>query len=303
MTSPAPAQLRRSTAHDAVIRSADLRASGFTPHAIATRCRPSGPWQRLLPGVVLLSNAPPTRRQRIRAALTYAGTHAVLTGTDAIAAHGVPVPPADEVLLLVPASRRVTSRSYLTVERTTRLPTPVRRKGLPTAPLTRATTDAARHEHDRDRLRSVLFAPVQAGRCTLADLRQELNTGNQRGSAGPRAMLADKDQEVVPFTQALASRLLRAAPLPPPRWQVPLHTPKGKKLGVADAWWPEAGLAWNLGAQCHPLPTTERARPVLAASGITVLHTDPARLRTQPTAVITELVAAFAYASRNPHRR
>ena len=303
MTSPAPAQLRRSTAHDAVIRSADLRASGFTPHAIATRCRPSGPWQRLLPGVVLLSNAPPTRRQRIRAALTYAGTHAVLTGTDAIAAHGVPVPPADEVLLLVPASRRVTSRSYLTVERTTRLPTPERRNGLPTAPLVRATADAARHEHDHGRLRTVLFAPVQAGRCTIADLRQELNMGNQRGSAAARALLADEDHEVVPFTQALATLLLRSAPLPPPRWQVTLHTPKGTKLGVADAWWPEAGLAWDLGAQRNPLPTTERSRPLLTAAGITVLHTDPARLTTNPTDVIAELVDAFTYASKNPYRQ
>ncbi|MCT2588193.1 hypothetical protein [Actinophytocola gossypii] len=302
MTNPAHAR-HRPAAPDAVIRSADLRASGLTQHAIAVRCRPSGPWQRLLPGVVLLSNTPPTRRQRVRAALTYAGAEAVLTGTDAITAHGVPVPQSDEVLVLVPAARRATSRSYVTVERTTRLPTPVRRNGLPTAPLARATTDAARHERDRERLRTTLFAPVQAGSCTIADLRQELNVGNQRGSAGPRALLADKDHEVVPFIQALATRLLRSAPLPPPRWQVPLHTAKGTKLGVADAWWPEAGLAWNLGAQHHPLPTTEQAKPLLAAAGITVLHTDPARLSTHPTDVVAELVDAFTYASKNPHRR
>jgi len=290
-------------AHDGVIRSSELRASGLTAYAIGSRCRPSGPWQRVLPGVVLLSNAPPSRRQRVRAALTYAGPQAVLTGTDAVRAHGVRTPLADEVLVLIPATRRASSRGYVTVERTTRLPPPVQRAGLPVAPLVRATVDAARHEPNRDRLRSLLFAPVQEGRCTFAELRSELNRGNQRGSAAVRALLTARDQEVFPVTRALASQVLREAPLPPPRWQVPLHTTNGTRLGVADAWWAEAGLAWNLGAQHHPLPTTELARPVLTTAGITVLYTDPVRLRTTPRAVITELVEAFSYASSNPHRR
>ena len=284
------------------MRSSDLRAAGFTAHAIASRCRPSGPWQRVFPGVILLSNSPPNRRQRLRAALTYAGREAVVTGTDAIHAHGVRVPPTDEVLVLIPATRRVTSRAYLTVERTARLPPPVHRTGIPVAPLVRATVDAARHERDQERLRSLLFSPVQEGRCTLREIRQELNSGNQRGTAAIRALLADPDHDVVPVTQALARRVLRRAPLPPPSWQVPLHTKEGAELGVADAWWPEAGLAWSLGGQQSPLPTTEQARPSLTEAGITVLHTDPRRLHTAPAAVVRELVEAFSYATTNPHR-
>lgn len=290
------------SAQDGVIRSAELRASGLTAHAIASRCRPSGPWQRVFPGVILLTNSEPSRRQRLRAALAYAGRQAIVTGTDAIHAHGVRVPPTEEVLILVPATRRVASRAYLTVERTARLPPPVHSTGIPVAPLVRATVDAARHERDRERLRSLLFTPVQEGRCTLREIRLELNRGNQRGTAAVRALLTDPDHDVVPVTQALAKRVLRELPLPPPSWQVPLYTKEGAELGVADAWWPEAGLAWSLGGQQRPLPTAEQAGPVLTEAGITVLHTDPRRVHTDPAAVVRELVEAFSYAANNPHR-
>jgi hypothetical protein len=290
------------TALDGVVRVADLRAAGLSNHALAARCRPSGPWRRILPGVVLLSNAPPSRRQRVRAALLYTGRDAVLTGTDAMCAHGLAPPACDEVLVLIPSARRQASRAYLTVERTTRLPPAIRRAGLPVAPLARAVVDAARHERDHDRLAALVLAPVRAGACTVADLRVELNAGNQRGTAAVRALLAGREHEVVPVTQGLAKRLLRQAPLPPPRWQVELHARDGTVLGVADAWWPDAGLAWSLGAQRQPLPHDEPTTAELAVLGITVLHTDPAHLRTDPDTVIAELVAAFTYATTNPHR-
>jgi hypothetical protein len=290
------------TALDGVVRVADLRAAGMSNHALAARCRPSGPWQRVLPGVVLLSHAPPTRRQRIRAALLYTGQDAILTGTDAVRAHGLAPPDREEVLVLIPSARRQTSRAYLTVERTTRLPPPIRRAGLPVAPLPRAIVDAARHERDRDRLATLVLAPVEAGACTIAELRVELNKGNQRGTAAVRSLLAGREHEVVPVTQGLARRVLRQAPLPPPSWQVELHARDGTLLGVADAWWPEAGLAWSLGTQQHALPQDDRTTAALAELGITVLHTDPADLRTSADTVIANLAAAFTYATTNPHR-
>ncbi|MPZ81655.1 MAG: hypothetical protein GEV28_15135 [Actinophytocola sp.] len=299
-TALTPADPHQS-ALDNVVRIADLRAAGVSNHAIAARCRPSGSWQRILPGIVLLSNAPPRRRHRVRAALLYAGPEAVLTGPDAVHAHGHAVPLPEEVLVLIPSGRRLASRNYLTVERTTRLPPPVRRTGLLVAPLVRATLDAARHERDRDRLTTLLLAPVRSGACTIADLRVELNTGNQRGSAAIRALLAGREHEVVPVTHGLAKRIVRQAPLPPPRWQVQLHARDGTVLGMADAWWPEAGLAWSLGTQQHPLPTDEPTTMALTELGITVMHTNPTHLRTNPDKVIADLAAAFGYATTNPH--
>lgn len=305
MTTSATAQTLTDpyrTALDGVVRVADLRAAGMSNHALAARCRPSGPWQRILPGVVVLSNSPPTRRQSVRAALLYTGPDAVLTGADAMRAHGLAPPQRDDVLVLIPSARRQISRAYLTVERTTRLPPAVRRASLPVAPLPRAIVDAARYERDHDRLATLVLAPVEAGACTLAELRVEVNNGNQRGTAAVRALLAGREHEVVPVIQGLAKRVLRQAPLPPPRWQAELHAADGSVLGVADAWWPEAGLAWSLGTQQHPLPRNQATTSALAKLGITVLHTDPAHLRTDADTVIAELAAAFTYATTNPHR-
>jgi len=178
---------------DGVIRTAELLATGVTNHAVAARCRPSGPWQRVLPGVVLMNTGPPSRLQRLRAAVAYAGADAVISGADALRAQGIAVPRPPDVLILVPAGRRLVSRSFLTVERTTRPPDPVWRAGLPLAPVARATIDAARHERDQFRLRTLLLAPVATGACTVAELRAELAAGNQRGSAAPRELLAGLD--------------------------------------------------------------------------------------------------------------
>ena len=176
---------------DGVIRTAKLLAAGMTRYALATRCRPSGPWQVLLPGVVLMSNATPTRAQQLSAAVAYAGPGAVLTGADALRQQGIIVPYPPGVLILVPADRRPASRGYLTVERTTRPPEPVVRAGLPLAPVARAAVDAARHERDWFRMRTLLLAPVATGACTIAELQTELAAGSQRGTAAPRALLAD----------------------------------------------------------------------------------------------------------------
>lgn len=184
------AELARSVP-DGVIRTAELRAAGVSNYAVSARCRPSGPWQRVLPGVVLMSTGTPTRRQRLRAAVAYAGAGCVLSGVDALRGHGIDVPLAPDVLVLLPAERRAVSRSYLTIERTTRPPEPVWRDGLPLAPVARATIDAARRERDRRRLHALLRAPVEAGACGIDELSAELAAGSQRGTAAPRALLAE----------------------------------------------------------------------------------------------------------------
>jgi hypothetical protein len=287
------------TAPDKVITTAELRARGMTSHAIAGRCRPSGPWQRVLPGVVLMTATRPTRRQRLRAAIAYGGPGSVVTGIDAMRAHDLDIPAPPDVLVLVPSERRPTSRSYLTVERTTRLPRPVIRAGLPYAPLARATLDVARRAADHDQLRTLLTSAI--GPCTLAELRAELDAGSQRGSAAVRALLTPDlagADEVVPATATVARRVLRGTSLPPPQWHRPVHDEPGMLLGVPDAWWPEVSLAWDVGPQArHHDPRA------WAAAGVTLLRTDPRRLETSPTAVADELVAAFTAAAADPHRQ
>jgi len=287
------------TAPDDVISSAELRARGITNHAMATRCRPSGSWQRVLPGVVLMSGGRPSRRQRLRAALTYAGPDAVVTGVDAMRAHGIDVPEPPDVVVLVPAARRLSSRSFLTVERTTRPPDAEWSAKLPYAPLARATLDAARRVSDQNHLRALLTSAV--GRCSIEELRAELDAGSQRGSAAVRALLTDQlagAGEVVPVAISLARRLVRAASLPSPRWQAPVWDRCGMLLTVADAWWDEVSLAWDVGTR--PRRVDQNA---VAAAGVTLERTDPQRLRDDPTGVTEALVAAYTNAAASPRQR
>ena len=96
---------------DGVVRSSELRAGGLSGSAIIVRCRPGGPWQRLLPGVLLLSTAEPSRRQRLRAALEYAGEGAAITGVDAATLdHDLGVDTGEDVHVLVPAARRAVTK-------------------------------------------------------------------------------------------------------------------------------------------------------------------------------------------------
>jgi hypothetical protein len=183
------AELRR-TVPDGVVRTTELQAAGVSNHAVSIRCRPSGPWQRLLPGVVLMGTGPPTRRQRLRAAVAYAGPGSVISGMDALRGNGIHVPTGGDVLVLLPSRRRKVSRPFVTVERTARPPEPVWRDGLPLAPVVRAAVDAARHEPDLGRLRALLLAPIDAGACGIAELLEELDAGSQRGSSAPRVVLA-----------------------------------------------------------------------------------------------------------------
>ncbi|PSL51450.1 hypothetical protein B0I31_12183 [Saccharothrix carnea] len=173
-----------------VIKASDLKAAGVPGYVIDLKCRPGGPWQRILPGVVLLSATPPTRTQRLHAALAYAGPKAVVTGVDALHAQGLAsLPPPPRIHLLQPATTRRTCPDHVLLERTTRPPRVVRESGLPLAEPTRATLDAARHERDPLRQHHLLSTAVRSGLCTVATLTKELNAGNKRGTATTRATL------------------------------------------------------------------------------------------------------------------
>ncbi|MFD9733054.1 hypothetical protein [Umezawaea sp. NPDC059074] len=178
------------TINDGVTSTSDLLEAGVARYTIETRCRPGGPWRRLLPGVLLLSPGEPTRRQRLRAAHLYAGPQAVITGVDALHDRGLnqlPLPP--RVHVLQQADQRLNNHDFLLLERTSRRPPVVPDADLPLATPARATLDAARREHHPLRLHQLLAAVLRAGLCTPTDLFTELDAGSKRGAAAPRAAL------------------------------------------------------------------------------------------------------------------
>ncbi|GLZ29779.1 hypothetical protein Lesp02_19690 [Lentzea sp. NBRC 105346] len=170
----------------------DLIHIGLTSSLIARRCDPGGGWQHLMPGIVLLGKAPPTRRQRIHAALRYAGRGAIVTGVDALQLHGMRASPATGPVHILAPLRSTAGCAAVHVERTSRLPAPVMRDGAITAPLARAAVDTVRHMRSMADIRAVL-SEVSSFVDPLT-LHAELDAAPKRGTTVPRQVLSGLHQ-------------------------------------------------------------------------------------------------------------
>lgn len=292
-----------------IVRVAELEQLGIGRRTTASRCRSGGPWRALLPGVVRLSNGPPTRDDHRRAALVYAGPDAVLTGLDALELHGMrrmPAP-AGPVHVLVRADRRRNGAGGVLAERTERLPAPVTGP-WPLAPIARAALDFSRRSRDRDHVRAVLAEVVQRGRCRPTDLQAELSAGSGRGSALPRQVLLEISDGVRSVAEADARRIALGSGLPAPRWNVRLVDPDGTLVAIPDAWFDDVGLAWEIDSvEYHLSPAdyerTLDRRSAMMARGVVVMHTQPSKLRKRPRLVHEELRAMHAQAAGLPPPR
>jgi hypothetical protein len=233
--------------------------------------------------------------------MLYAGEDAVITGAEALHEHGLAVSENGDVHVLVPTARRISTRGYVRIERTKRLPRPVVFDGLRFAPSVRAAIDAARTTDDPSCQRAFLFAPIQGGGLrTVEQLRAELNAGSQRGTAALRALLEEPATPALTSTvhEGWARRVVRQAPIPPPKWHVPVYDTSNGLLGVADAWWDEVGLAWDFGNQKDGRGNVRQS--AFARNGVVMLRTQLPDLRGNPTGVAEELAGAFLRATQRP---
>ena len=301
-----PEALRR-TARDGVIAVAALRGLGVPGTTIAERCRDGGRWRRLLPGVVLLGSGPPTPRQRVAAALVYGGPRSAVTGLEACRRHGIRrgPDPGGTVHLLVPEERQLKPSGFVVVERTTRMPKPVFKDGVPLVPVCRACLDAARRLHSAAEITELIADAVQRGLCTPAQLAAELREGSQRGSATPRRVLADVADGVRSTAERDAKRLLKQSGLPEPWWNAEVRDQRGRLLGISDAWFDEVALTWEINSYAYHLLPQDYAREVkrtaeMAAAGVTVVPVLPTALRDDPVGSMANLVAAYKAAARRP---
>jgi len=101
--------------------------------------------------------------------------------------------------------------------------------------------------------------------------------------------------------------LWRGSGLPEPWWNAPVHDLCGRFLGTADAWFDEVALAWEINSLAWHLNPTDYEREQertarFVAAGVSVLPTQPARLRSDARAVLAELRAAYGHAASRPFR-
>lgn len=289
----------------AVARAADLVALGVPRSTISHRCRAGGPWQLLLPGILLLHNGPVTRADRRQAALLHGGPGAVLTGLDALELHGMSrMPrPSGPVHLLVAADVRRAGTGWVFAERTDRLPVPAPGRWA-LAHEARAVLDFARRCRNRTEVRAAVAEVVQRARCTPADLNTELAAGSGRGSALPREVLREVGDGVRSAAEAQARAVLRRSGLPAPIWNPELYDRAGRLVAVPDAWFDDVGMVWEIDSLEWHLGPADYARTLdrraaMMAEGVVVVHHLPSALK-DPAAVLRHLVVNHAHASRRP---
>jgi hypothetical protein len=293
--------------YNGVIRVLKLEELGVPAYTSYRRCNPAGPWRRVLPGVIALNNAVPSRSQQLSAALLYGGDGALISGLEACRQYGLRnVPETETVHLLVPKDRRLHSRDFVLAERTKRMPKPFLEKTFPLAPATRAVLDGARRMDAFEPVRALLVESVQRRFTSTEKLMRELTLGSQRGSALPRKVLEELRVKTASVAEIEANQIASLAGLPSaPQWNGILTTLDGTYIAKPDAWWEDIGLAWEIDSLAFHLDPHNYAKTIdrntrYAMAGVLVLQTLPARLRTDAAAVVAELKAAYAAAASRP---
>ncbi|WP_167409609.1 hypothetical protein [Streptomyces africanus] len=314
-----------------VMTVAQLRSHGVTTSETNEQCSPGGPWQQLLPGVVLLHPGPPTSEERLHAVLMYAarerGTgvpaqpgagqghaahpEAMITGLAALTLHGFsstpPLPSLDAIDVLVPRLRRLRSTGCARIVRGAALPAPEQVTGLPVAPVARALADAVAGLTDAGLVRRLMTEAVRGAHCEPAAVVRELNQARLLS----RPHVVDAVESLLAEGRAIAEgrlyRMVREYGLPDPAWNVDLRLPGGPYLGGLDAYWPDHAVAVELDTRAPRQDDDAlwseyaRKRGHLERLGITVVHITPRKLRDSPEQQATVVrTALMASADRDP---
>ncbi|WP_244199804.1 hypothetical protein [Amycolatopsis thailandensis] len=226
----------------------------------------------------------------------------MLTGVQAARLYGVRrLPPERRAHTLIPHRSKVATWGFAIVERTIHLPEPVEIDGLPVAPLARALIDAARRMDELQAVREMIHDAVHRGLCTPEELREELAQASTIGSALPRIVIGALQDGVDSAVEQWLETVLERSGLPTPIRKVELRTSDGEIVGVADAWWPKAGVAIQIRYDEVALERDKAPEiPSLVAEGLIAVQVSPARLRDEPLMVIQELRAAHRRARQRP---
>lgn len=297
-------RLLRSNEH--VVTHRELQDVGVPLSTVTSRILPRGPWQRILPGVVLAHRGKPTWRERCLAAVKCCGPGTVLTGMTALARQGLKsAQPRGQVNALIPHTSQRGSHDFVQVERTRRPLEPVIVHGLPCAPVAQALADACRREENLDRVRELVAEAIQNRRCTLEELHREVCTAARQRSALTRAALREIDAGIRSVAEAKVKQAMQRRGIRPMEWNVSLWTPDGEFVGTPDGYYEDVAVALQLDSiEYHLSPKgykrTQARQRALTTARVLVLPYAPGDAINDPDTLCNELEALYRQGSERP---
>jgi hypothetical protein len=265
-----------------VLSRADALRRGIPRTTVDARVS-RGSWRRVLPRTYV-TGPTVTDRDRLDAAVCYAGAQAALSGAAALFAaevRGIRMPA--RVLVLVPPDNCARSTSWVQVRRTVRPYSadpwwrPARVEPA------RAASDLAVTMRRLDDVRTLLARVVQDGHCTVAELGAELDAGPRRGSKHMRQALAEVGRGAASAPEAEAAAILHAAGIGGFRANVELTLPDGS-LRRVDLYWKRLRAVLEIDSkQWHyeeeDWTATWDRHLDLSTFGYSVIHRPPSALR------------------------
>lgn len=300
--------LRRN---ERVATHAELMALGLPRSTITSRIRPSGPWQRVYPGVVVTHSGPISWRERLLGALQYAGDDAAITGESGLRLHGVELSRrevGDVPHVLIPHERRRTSHHLAVIERCRDIPKQTVRHGLPVAPVAKCLVDACRRIESLDRVRELVAACLQDRKCGARDLAEAVRRANRQRTALSRIAIAEIDAGVRSVAEAKVKKVLDATDLPRPLFNPILRTLDGRFIASPDGYFRHCAAGYEIGSFAYQLRRasylkTQRRYRRTVKHGVLLMGVSPIVAYENPGGFVDDLRGLIAVAEqrRVPH--
>lgn len=194
-----------------------------------------------------------------------------------------PFPTVPTIKVLIPATRRHSSAGFVLVSRTRRLPEPVVIDGFRVAPVVRAAVDACLDTRDTELMRAIITELLRSGRCTVQELRAELEAAQRHRSARMRAVLIDFTEGISARAQAQCLRSLVRVAAPPPLWNRRIiEQSTGRVARLPGAFWLDRGVALEVGSEHDPAAqerAAARRRWLARVLHVTVAQVTPHQVR------------------------
>jgi hypothetical protein len=276
-----------------VIGFAEARRRGLSEGGIAHRVT-TGRWRKLLPRTYLTSDTM-TARDRLDAAVVFAGRGAALTAAAALYASGVKrIALPARILVLTPPDNHTRSAGWVRIRRTVRRFEVEDWLGPRRVQPARAAADLALELRSLDDVRGLVARVVQDGHCTIAELGIELDDGPRRGSAHLRKALEEVGWGAASAPEARAGRILRRAGITGFVHNASIRLRDGSTR-VVDFYWPVLRACLEIDSVEYHFGQAEWKRTLdrhlaLTTAGLSVIHRPPSALHDEGR-FVAEVVA------------